>query len=148
MTKAAEDLKVGLNLLQVISGDDLELRAFACFVFAKCIIACSRQNRKAPPIQLATSIADIRVPSKCAMQRDVSSCKMLSPTFEQQNRTILLLRSTQQFRMLFTFRSSSITNCKKTRSAKQRFCDSETHARSTRGWKVFQSMQAGRKFGT
>ncbi|THH03854.1 hypothetical protein EW145_g5954 [Phellinidium pouzarii] len=29
---------------QIISGDDLELRAFACYVLARCIIACSGKN--------------------------------------------------------------------------------------------------------
>ncbi|TDL27540.1 hypothetical protein BD410DRAFT_875728 [Rickenella mellea] len=29
---------------QIISGDDLELRAFSCFVYARCIIACAGEN--------------------------------------------------------------------------------------------------------
>ena len=31
---------------QIINGDDLELRAFACFVLARCIIACAKRSRK------------------------------------------------------------------------------------------------------
>ncbi|KAL5529052.1 hypothetical protein ACEPAG_5026 [Sanghuangporus baumii] len=45
---------------QVISGDDLELRALACYVLARCIVACSHQASN-PPDALRSAIPYLQI---------------------------------------------------------------------------------------